>query len=392
MAITINQQPQQFSTVYNQMIVSCESTNTGQTDFSYIFEILDNSATVLRTLRVPPEVRFTYGVSDVARILESELGTNFFKNETIADTIDSSNASFEYEIRIGEEYDVSGTLTQFLNLASFTAKCTNGALSFTNFVSYDYTDYELDAPLKKFLTNDIDKRVIENQEGYTSFLNNPAPSNFRILTYDAAGTLLKDATWNNVATADIAQFASAPLSLNAVTLTSGTQPLIEDDTSYYEIFAENSGVVSDRYQYNIFKTCGEGAVLHFLNDLGGFDWFPFIKIKQSFAIERNKYKQQPQRLQADGTYNFATIDREIVQYHTKRTETARLNTDYLTDAEYVWLRQLVDSPEVYLELNNVFYSVIINANNYDVQEDDYDGMTFLELDIEYSVEGYRQRY
>ena len=164
MAITINQQPQQFSTVYNQMIVSCESTNTGQTDFSYIFQILDNSATVLRTLRIPPEPRFSYGVSDVARILESELGTNFFKNETIADTIDSSNASFEYEIRIGEEYDVAGTLTQFTNLASFTAKCINGGLSFTNFINYDYTDYELDAPLKKFLTNDIDKKVIDNQE------------------------------------------------------------------------------------------------------------------------------------------------------------------------------------------------------------------------------------
>lgn len=397
MAITIETTPQDYGPVYNPLIVVASSTNSGQTDFSYIFEICDSSGTTLRTLRIPPEILYAYGVLDVARVLESYVNedgaTDFFKTQTIADTLDCFNSYYQYTIKIGEEYDIAGTLTQFLDLANTTKFTFNGGILFEDFINWDHTDYELDANTKRFLTDDIDKPTLLSQEGYTHYLGAKQPSGFRIKTYQEDGTLIDTYEFANALTSEFSSFASAPTSLNNVTLTTGTQPVIDSDVSYYEIHSLALTTQTSRvYTYKIKEDCGEGAVLHFKNDLGGFDWFPFITFKESYDIKREEYKQNPQRLQSDGTYVFNTLDRERIQYHTKRTRKAKLNTDFLTDAEWVWLRQLVDSPEVYLELDGTFYSVLLTANNYQEKEENHDGFTFLEVNIEFSIEEYRQRY
>src|SRR6056300_864289 len=116
MAITIETQPQAFSTVYNPMEVVASSTNSSETDFSYIFEICDSVGTTLETLRIAPEPNYAYGVCDVARVLESYLTTDFFKTVGTADTQDCDNSFYSFEIEIGEEYDVAGTLTRFNDL------------------------------------------------------------------------------------------------------------------------------------------------------------------------------------------------------------------------------------------------------------------------------------
>lgn len=394
MAITIEQQPNAYATVYNEMIVTASSTNSGQTDFSYIFEVCDSVGTQLRLLRIPPEIDYAYGISDVARVLESYVGTDFFKNNGTGDTRDCDNSFYSYEIEIGEEYDVSGTLTQFLDLASFTGICLNAGVIYNDFINWNYTDYDLDGSTKQFLTYDIAKTVTSDQEGYTHFLNTSTVSKFVVKTYQEDGTLIQTAEFANSATSTVGQFASAPASLNAVTLLTGagSQPVITSSVAYYTIYADNTGQVSKTYTFNVKDDCGDGAVLHFLNDLGGFDSFPFVTYQESYDIKREKYKQRPKRIQSDGSYTFTTYDRENVQYHTKRMKKAKVKSDFLSDEESIWLRQLVDSPEVYLEYGGNFYSVLPTASNYEVKEYDYNDMFQLELDLEFSVDGYRQRY
>ena len=359
MAITINTQPQRVQTVYNQIIVVATSTNISEDSFSYIFEICDSSGTTLRTLRIPPEINYSKGVTDVARVLESYLGTDFFKTNGTSDFRDCNNSHYDYQIKVGEEYEVAGVLTQFLDLANFNASAINGSLIFEDFINFQSSSIELDGPAKQFLTEDIDKEVLLSQEGYTHFYNDTAPTDFEVNTYNSSGTLLSTGTFTNAASTNVSSFGSAPTSLNSMTLATGSQPLIDSNTSYYEITAQNAGDVSKTYRYNIKSNCGDGVVLHFLNNLGGFDWFPFLTYKESFGIERETYKKNPNRLAADGSYNFSTLDREVTQYHTKKTRKAKLNTDYLSDSQYEWLIQLVDSPEVYMEKDGVFYSMLI---------------------------------
>jgi len=397
MAITIETTPQDYAPVYNPLIVVASSTNSGNTDFSYIFEICDSSGTTLRTLRIPPEILYAYGVSDVARVLESYVNedgaSDFFLVNGTGDTRDCDNSFYDYQIKIGEEYDVSGTLTQFLNLGSFTATALNGSLAELPFINWDYTDYDLDGTSKLFLTDTIDKEVLLTGEGYTNFLNTSTVTNFRVQTYDSTGSIIKDVEFLNSSTSTVGQFASSPASLNAVTLSVGLQPVVDSSTAYYEIFAENGGSqVSTKFRYNVKSDCGDGVVVHFKNDLGGFDSFPFITYKERFDIKREKYKQNPNRLDAAGGYTYSTLDREQVQYHTKRTKRVRMNTDLLTDEQSVWLRQLVDSPEVYIAYEGNTYSVLLTATNYDVKEYDYNDMFQLEIDVEFSIEEYRQRY
>jgi hypothetical protein len=64
-------------------------------------------------------------------------------------------------------------------------------------------------------------------------------------------------------------------------------------------------------------------------------------------------------------------------------ERQTLNTDLLTDAEHVWLSELVFSPEVYIQEDGYFVPVSIVANNYDEKKYIVDGQTNLEITVEY---------
>ena len=63
MAITIEQQPRDYATVYNDIVITASSTNVSEDSFNYIFEVYDSAnTTLLRTLRIPAEIDYGYGV------------------------------------------------------------------------------------------------------------------------------------------------------------------------------------------------------------------------------------------------------------------------------------------------------------------------------------------
>ena len=132
MAITIKQSPIEYTSVYNSVVFTCSSSNVAEPKFNFIFEIYDTTnTTLLRTLRIPPEINYSYGVSDVSRVLEDYVGTDFFKYDTDTQPKEAPNSYFKYYIRIGEEYEVAGVITQFLNLYSAPDTIFNGSLKYS---------------------------------------------------------------------------------------------------------------------------------------------------------------------------------------------------------------------------------------------------------------------
>ena len=171
MAITIKQTPQDFSTVYNPYVVTCSSTNVAQPKFNFIFEIYDSTnTTLLRTLRVPPEINYSYGVSDISRVLEDYIGTDFFKKLAGTEFKDCYNSYLGFSIRIGEEYEVASVITQYLNLYQYTQTVVNASLKYSSFVNYNAYDYELDGVTKKLLTNITNRKVDRTDEGFINFM------------------------------------------------------------------------------------------------------------------------------------------------------------------------------------------------------------------------------
>ena len=393
MAITKKYQPASGSPVYNPIIYTVSSTNVAQPKFNFIFEVYDGTnTTLLRTLRIPPEINYSYGIVDVSRIVESYLGTDFFKNLAGTEFKDCDNSFYDYYIRFGEEYEVAGVITQYLNLTSATKSCINASLLYKEFITFDFDDYELAGTSSPFLTN-IDTRTVDRtDEGYMHFANYTPPTNIKIQTYFSDGSIDQTATITNAATSYIAMFPSNPASLNAATLATGTQPLIDTDIFSYVIFAENTGaVVSQEYNFNVVDYCTP-YTLHFLNDLGGFDSFPFQVAKDSFTFEKEYYKQDPLRIQSDGTYVFSNMDREVVQNYTNQKQKTRLISNWITTEESEWLRELFSSPEIYLQNGSEFTSVLLKVTNYEQKYEEFNEIFNIEVEVEYSVDSYRQRY
>jgi hypothetical protein len=123
--------------------------------------------------------------------------------------------------------------------------------------------------------------------------------------------------------------------------------------AYYTLRPENtSGIpLGQEYRINIICENGrgyEGIRLTWLNKHGTWDYYTFNKKSvRSLSTNRKTYTQ------LSGTWNEATYKlhgssggRKNYKVDTK--EKIKMNTDYISQDESVWLEQLINSPEVYI--------------------------------------------
>jgi hypothetical protein len=61
-----------------------------------------------------------------------------------------------------------------------------------------------------------------------------------------------------------------------------------------------------------------------------------------------------------------------------------------TDAEYEWLDELIDSPQVFFELDGYYYPVNIKNNNYEYSKYVNNRLRVFEVDIDLNQTRYSQ--
>ena len=54
----------------------------------------------------------------------------------------------------------------------------------------------------------------------------------------------------------------------------------------------------------------------------------------------------------------------------------------MTDAEYVWLAELITSPLIYMEIDSNYYPVTIKNTNYEYSKNQNNGLKTLEIEVE----------
>ena len=110
-------------------------------------------------------------------------------------------------------------------------------------------------------------------------------------------------------------------------------------------------VTSETLTYTIDDACTKNDVLvfHWLNKYGGFDSFAFIRANtQKADITRANYKN-PTGTISGSTYSYSAADNQNTVFDTRIKDKIEVLSDWLTDAESVWLEELVTSPEIYLD-------------------------------------------
>lgn len=399
MAITIHANPKTFAPVYNKMEYLISSSNSGEPNYAYLVDIyINGSSTKTVRLRIPlrPD---GYGKVDIHRVLESALTSNVGSPTGTAGTYEASNSSLSYIVKFGEEYGT--TVVQYPDLTvDSSRKAFNASLEKRPFINWDVTEYEMDGITKKFLTNMPDNNKVSiDSHGWLYFKEETVLSIYTVVTYNSSGTLISSFKIDATATSGDIQFIpSSPASLNNIdnaNITLGAQPIIDSTVASYKICL---GLVSplsssETRTFQIEESCKYNSnTLIFQNNLGAFDSFTFYKGDMSTTdIERKDMKVNVDNVVSNDIV-YSMNEREKVTYYTKKSETIKLMSDWISEEESNWLLELISSPEIYLQEGNELTAVAkIKATNYAKKKVVRDKLFKIDVELELGYDDYRQR-
>jgi hypothetical protein len=399
MSVTIERQPEDFQPVFNQNRWIVESNNIAQTNFEYICDVYVNGGVsyIARLKRFPDSDG--YGDFDLSRVLAD------YVSVTLADSGDNGfnlhrSHYVNYVLKFGEIYGG----TTYTNLTVTSSNITGMmALSFNQFQSYIGTEYLIDDYQRLFLTNSP-RTLKARRNGYAELhamsIDANANAKLRIRTYLPDGSLIGTYTIDNpyISPNSNQYWTSIGVgiyNLNNSTLSSGSQLVVDDDAGSYDVCLLNSGNIqsSEIITFNIDDSCNryEGKHIKFLNRLGGFDTFFFSSNENVFVDVNNREQYTKLAGTVSGspvTWGYNLSDRGQTVIAVDSQERTILKSGALTDAEYVWLRELITSPEVYAveTYNGTIYDrpIVITTSSYEEVYKRNKKMSQLTLEYKYA--------
>jgi len=160
---------------------------------------------------------------------------------------------------------------------------------------------------------------------------------------------------------------------------------VTNGLTHYTIQGSNTaaGTTMNTYTIQIICPNGEGynrgyemVRLAWLNQWGTWDYYTFtMKSTRSVSTKRIPY-QQPAGTWNESRFKISGYKGGKKNFRVNSTEKIKINTDFVTEAEGVWLEELVNSPEVYIingfqaDINNKYITnkyvepVTITTSNY----------------------------
>jgi len=399
MAITIEDNPLNYAPVYNPMEYLLSSTNTAQPNFSYLVDVyINGSGTKTWRGRLPKRPSDDYCLVDIHRILEATLTSDVGDPTSVAGTNEAPNSVLSYVVKFGEEYGT--TITQYPDLTvDSTRYAINAAVEKQEFIDWDIRDYILDGVTKKFLTNSPDNHTVSiNSHGWLYYYEQTALTIIEVQTYDSSGSNIASFSIDPTATSGTIQYVPAcPASLNNIdnaNLLAGVQPMITSSVATYNITAyETLGATSETRTFVIKEPCKYSAnTLIFQNRLGAFDDFTFyLGDTSSYAIDKKDMKVNVDPVSGT-SITYSMQEREKRTYYTKDSETIKLYSDWLSEAEDAWLLELIESPEIYLQNGDDLIAVAkVKSTSYTKRKHVRDKLFKLDIEIELGYDNYRQR-
>lgn len=201
------------------------------------------------------------------------------------------------------------------------------------------------------------------------------PYSLEVKTYTSSNTLIgtKIVANDKIGSLDKYRFLRIPsgaYNLNQISgslITTGAQPLIEDNTDHYTLRIKGSdGTYHSTTTYTVVDNCSkyDSYRIHWLNRNGGYDSFTFNLVsKRNQDITRKFYKKQL------GAVSYNSYDRQDTQYATKYKDRYLVTSNWISETESSWLSELFTSPDVYWD-RGLEQSVAININqsSYEIKK------------------------
>lgn len=390
MAITIYDEPQLIAPAGNPLVFTFSSDQTAQPNFSFVVELYING-----TLRLTQEVfrQFnTLGRIDVSEAVQSTLTSPLVVDGTLTTFYDT--AINEYYIIVYEKYGTTPTIQA--SDTSTTLYGFNAALRHQDWINFDYQDYDASTnnastpgtllltswPRAKKYFCGLDERI------FLGSLCTDTSVNVRFRLKDITGVTIANVL-TSITLDKLLVVDASPQTI--IANTSVTQANF-DDAAYYEVIIRGTGAggnngSSETFVIWIDTECKryETRRLHWLNKFGVWDSFTFSLVSIDSTTVQS-YGYQREKGVWDGTsYTYPLYQGEKVDFAKTASDQLTLNSDWINQDVQQWLvRELLESPSVYLEVNNGtdFEPVKVTNTNYQFKTRRRDGLIQEQITIE----------
>jgi len=342
-------------------------SNITSTDLKYVVDLYVGGAQQVR-VKIYPEPVTGIGYFDAGPIIRNTMTYQWLTPNTnvlMCEPNVSGQIAQTYQYRIGEEY--SGVT--YLNLAS------------GNVTAYNYV-----APTFERKVADLSVYNGKALSNRPNEINAALGDNIYIGAKDVSGMVVSTYNFSNVKIADTTYSLGGTKAFAQLNVGS---PALNNPTAVITSFVKYYTITIGTSTYRVNMECNPKYTsynLHFMNHLGMFDTAKFdLASRLSMDVQRKSYEKRDYTFGASSvTYydaNKKYVDSKV-NYLNKKDHAYKLTMNAPTDSQFEWLAELIDSPQVYFELDGYFYPVSIKNTNFEYSKYVNNRLRVFEVDID----------
>ena len=400
MAFIDGQFPDNFYPAHDSQWTMLDSDNKTLVDFKYIYDIYVGARQVIRA-KIYPDPETGKGYFDASNVVGNEMKFDWFKSDGHfimgdSDLNDSGQFTLKYTVQVGES--IAGTDT--LNMASGEIEVVNTIPNLYGRKRYD----QFDISTPRFITNR--EKVVNLQyttgakveDFYVGALI-PDIEQYVILvtTYRTGSTVSSSITIPAKNYRGVYQLNLSPYAINQMY----GDDIVTNEWDYYTvaIYCPECGgnKTKDIIRINLSCSPKYNAInLHFMNNYGLFDTARFdLASRLSMDVERKTFEKRDFKTAyyVDLYNSYAETNSQYIEstinFGSQYKWNYRLTMNFPSDTDYLWLDELVMSPQIWAEIisddptkNKEYYPVSIKATNYEYSKYINNRLRPFEVDID----------
>ena len=395
MSIIVNQVPQDGQSAHFPLWHSVNTNLYADPTLRCVFDIYIGGVMVYRAKVYTRPDMTIHAFYDASPIIRNHFARYFLPAITNTSFLswDSNGYYIEYQVKYGEEY-ISATTG--LPVASYNQHTT------THRVYNGYPEHLqggnmviMPAAFSLLTDRDMDQWwMAPSYHNFIPFRRTPG-SNFTMQVVGTGWTATQGYFVSN-SPGDLWQFNLSQATIN--TIPNGG---LDDDDDILNIFFSDNLFNSLSFKQKVWCDKRYDPVcVTFLNRYGAYETMVFgLVSKRAIDIEEVGYEASAFQFATasiipnppDTSFFVSTArnyDPATKVYYPQRKSSFKkqalsyvLNSDNLTEKNYLWLRQLIASPEVYIERGGYFYPVMITDNRWEEKKSKTDKVFNLTLNI-----------
>lgn len=374
--ITIVNEPSGRPSVQDDLWHIVTSDASGQTDMKYVFDVYVNDQ-ILSRQKFFPEPGNGRGYFNPAPVVQGQITYSWFEpqNEIYLRSPNASGEmSIQYRVEYGEE--VSGITT--LNMASGTTRAYNWRPPVfkrrVNDLSQLNNKFVTNRPLYANAALGTGEKLLVGVHSLTGV--------DAIVTKYGYDNVALNAPANASSATNFNEYCQLNLAPEGINGEFGSN-FIDAQVKYYIVELDGLGI---SFRVNIICDREYTPIpIHFINQYGMFDTARFgLVSKLTKDTERKGYKQKDYTLGSTVQYydQYNTYRESRINHSQRSVWSYKLTMDAPTDAEYQWLAEMLDSPQMYAEIDGYFYPVTIKNTNYEYSTYLNNRLRAFEIDID----------